>query len=304
MRIRVPDSMDKLTGGKPISLPNPVYPALARQEGVQGDVLLHVIIGTDGAAKNISVLSGDPLLIQAAMDAVKQWRYQPTLLGGNPVELDTTITVTFNLEDNPAQQTPIAPPPAGVPPAEASPTVDPQEKVDIVHLFDVMHVQDLQAAAVSTLLNNMRPALLASFPLTPNRNKILDAYFQKVIALTKTGDFLDDEIAVYAEYLSDDDIKALTAFYETPAGQHYNAVTSKIFSESARVGQQNATKNLPRIFRELCDEYPELQGQAKFCPKPATGGRTNEGLLVQPGAAPWDPNADPVASATTVPGRD
>jgi TonB family protein len=77
--------------------PVPHYPDKARAEHVEGAVVLHVIIDKDGVVKNLEVVSGDPLLVTAAMDAVKQWRYTPTLLNGRAVEVDTTITVTFTM---------------------------------------------------------------------------------------------------------------------------------------------------------------------------------------------------------------
>jgi len=58
---------------------------------------LHAIISKDGTIKELEVVSGHPLLQQAALDAVRQWRYQPTLLNGEPVEVDTTIDVIFSL---------------------------------------------------------------------------------------------------------------------------------------------------------------------------------------------------------------
>ena len=70
---------------------------MARRAGIQGDVVLHAIIGTDGRILELRVVSGSPLLVRAAVDAVQQWRYQPTLLDGEPVEVETTITVTFTL---------------------------------------------------------------------------------------------------------------------------------------------------------------------------------------------------------------
>jgi protein TonB len=75
----------------------PVYPPLARQTRVQGTVRLHAIISKDGSVQQLEVMSGHPLLVQAALDAVKQWRYRPTLLNGEPVEVDTTIDVIFSL---------------------------------------------------------------------------------------------------------------------------------------------------------------------------------------------------------------
>ena len=75
----------------------PVYPPLARQTRISGTVRLHAIIGKDGSVQQLEVMSGHPLLVRAAMDAVQQWRYQPTLLNGEPVEVDTTIDVIFSL---------------------------------------------------------------------------------------------------------------------------------------------------------------------------------------------------------------
>jgi protein TonB len=60
-------------------------------------VRLHAIIGKDGAVQEVEVVSGHPLLLQAAMNAVKQWVYQPTLLDGKPVKVDTTVDVIFSL---------------------------------------------------------------------------------------------------------------------------------------------------------------------------------------------------------------
>jgi protein TonB len=73
----------------------PNYPALARQARVSGVVRLRAVISRDGRVQEISLLSGHPLLIRAAVDAVRQWLYQPTMLNGEPVEVDTEITVTF-----------------------------------------------------------------------------------------------------------------------------------------------------------------------------------------------------------------
>jgi periplasmic protein TonB len=75
----------------------PIYPPLARQTRISGTVKLHAIIAKNGAVESLTVVSGHPLLVQSALDAVKQWRYQPTLLNGDPVEVDTEIDVIFSL---------------------------------------------------------------------------------------------------------------------------------------------------------------------------------------------------------------
>lgn len=82
----------------------PVYPADARQAGISGTVRLHVIIAKDGTIKQLEVVSGHPLLTQAALDAVRQWTYQQTLLNGVPVEVDTTIDVIFSLNGRAPKQ--------------------------------------------------------------------------------------------------------------------------------------------------------------------------------------------------------
>jgi TonB family protein len=75
----------------------PVYPDLARQARVQGAVRLKIVIDKQGRVSDISVISGHPLLIPAALDAVKQWAYNPTLLNGQPVEVATEVSVPFVL---------------------------------------------------------------------------------------------------------------------------------------------------------------------------------------------------------------
>ena len=75
----------------------PIYPALAKQARIQGTVRLQAIIAKNGGVIELQVLSGHPLLVQSALDAVRQWRYRPTLLNGEPVEVVTTIDVVFTL---------------------------------------------------------------------------------------------------------------------------------------------------------------------------------------------------------------
>jgi protein TonB len=75
----------------------PVYPPTARAAGVQGVIILEVVIGVDGAVANARVLRSIPLLDQAALDAVRQWRYEPTLLNGVPTPVIMTVTVNFAL---------------------------------------------------------------------------------------------------------------------------------------------------------------------------------------------------------------
>jgi protein TonB len=75
----------------------PVYPELARQMRIEGTVRLQAVIGRDGTVESLQVLSGQPMLAKAAVAAVREWCYRPTLLRGEPVEVETFITVIFTL---------------------------------------------------------------------------------------------------------------------------------------------------------------------------------------------------------------
>jgi protein TonB len=77
----------------------PEYPTLARMARIEGDVEFEAVISKAGTIEELKVLKGHPLLVQAALDAVRQWRYQPTLLNGEPVEVMTEITVNFRLSE-------------------------------------------------------------------------------------------------------------------------------------------------------------------------------------------------------------
>ena len=76
----------------------PVYPEAAKSAGVQGIVIIETVIGTDGAVNEAKVLRSVPELDKAAIDAVMQWKYTPTLLNGKAVEVIMTVTVTFSLQ--------------------------------------------------------------------------------------------------------------------------------------------------------------------------------------------------------------
>jgi protein TonB len=82
---------------KLISQPKPLYPPIAKQARVQGTVVLAATISKQGTIDNLRVVSGHPMLTQSALQAVRQWKYQPTYLNGEPVEVETTINVNFSL---------------------------------------------------------------------------------------------------------------------------------------------------------------------------------------------------------------
>ena len=96
MRIRIGGNVE---AAKIITKVQPIYPESAKAAGAQGSVLLHAVVSKDGRPLSLQVMNSqvNPDLARAAVEAVSQWRYQPTLLNGEPVEIDTTIQVKFTL---------------------------------------------------------------------------------------------------------------------------------------------------------------------------------------------------------------
>jgi TonB family protein len=93
-RIRVARDVQKT---KLLQHATPIYPPLALQARIAGVVKLNVIIATDGTVRNVTLMSGHPLLVNPAMEAVRQWVYEPTLLNGQPVEVVTLVEVDFSM---------------------------------------------------------------------------------------------------------------------------------------------------------------------------------------------------------------
>ena len=93
-RVRVSQGVSQ---GLLIRKVQPAYPPLARQARIQGSVVLQAEISKDGAIQNLQLISGHPMLAPAAIEAVKQWRYKPYYLNGEPVAVETQITVNFTL---------------------------------------------------------------------------------------------------------------------------------------------------------------------------------------------------------------
>jgi TonB family protein len=270
---------------KIINKVQPVYPPLARQTRISGTVRLHAILAKDGTIQQLETVSGHPLLVQAALDAVRQWRYQPTLLNGDPVEVDTTIDIVFALaEDNPA------PKPAAD--SASDPAIDPQFRDDILRLFEVIHFKENAAKAGRQVFESLRPALMASLPATRSRERITDAYIDKLLALMQSDSHTERVVAIYAKYFSDQDVQELVRFYQTPTGQHFNAAMPQLFGDLSQIGQQLALDNIPAIFKQLCKEFPELQDDARFCKDTDPQKKSQLAVPDRP-LAPADPASAP-----------
>ncbi len=254
-RVRVGGNVQ---AAKMIHQVQPIYPQIALTAHVQGTVILQAIVAKDGTILEVHYVSGPALVMRSAMDAVRQWRYAPTLLNGEPVEVDTTVSVVFALGDSKAA-------PSGE--QDSGPTeIDPQFRADVMELLGVMNFQELFANSVKEAAKSVREQMVKAMPATPNRDKIIDEYFEKLGGLIKRPDAVEGLVRIYAKYLTDDQIKAATTFYQTPAGKHLLEVLPKIQGEAMQWGEQLAARNAKDILVELCHEYPELKGQADFCP--------------------------------------
>jgi len=112
--VRVSENVERTLIVKKV---DPVYPPLARQARLQGSVILQVVINKSGDVENVQLFSGHPMLAAAAIDAVKQWKYKPYLLNGDPVEVQTRVTVSFTLPNESSSAQGIAgDAPGGIPP--------------------------------------------------------------------------------------------------------------------------------------------------------------------------------------------
>lgn len=100
LAVQTPLRVSVMMEGNLIHRVEPIYPYLAIQARIQGDVILQAVISREGTIENLHVVSGHPMLSPAAMNAVKQWRYRPYKLNGEPVEVETQVTVKFSLAGN------------------------------------------------------------------------------------------------------------------------------------------------------------------------------------------------------------
>jgi TonB family protein len=97
LRVRVSAGVSQ---GLLIKRVQPDYPEAARKGGVEGTVVLKTMIDTNGDVEDVTVISGDPVLVPAAVDAVKRWKYKPYTLNGQPTKVETNVTVAFQLSPN------------------------------------------------------------------------------------------------------------------------------------------------------------------------------------------------------------
>jgi TonB family protein len=262
-RIRVGGNVAK---ANIVSAVPPESPEEAKAAHISGTVLLHAVIDTDGSVLQLEYVSGPPLLMKSAMDAVRQWRYKPVLLNGEHVEVDTTVSVVYSEEGwvgpGPSGSFPL--PERAAQALEPTKTSDPQLKPDIQRLFDLWGLKEEIKEQRRTALELSRLNLFPVLPRGPDRAKIVDAYTGMYVS-QYSDDYINEFVAVYAKYLTDDDVKALIQFYETPAGQHFSASRARIEADDIQISQKIHADVKARVMTELCKEYPELQAAGNGC---------------------------------------
>jgi TonB family protein len=230
----------------------PEYPAIAKAAQIQGTVVLHATISKEGTIQDLRVISGPPMLQQAATDAARTWTYKPYLLNGEPVAVQTQINIIFNLGSvSPAGLMPeggAAPPQANgptvhtvqvqvTPPPQTtdSPTGGSPPPAHPITTEQVHELMQLTGAINLTkqMLDGMMPALRHSMPpYMPN--DVLDDFETSLLG----ADFEAMLVRTYQAHLSADDATAIIAFYKTPSGQHMLAAMPQIAKESQTAGQQ------------------------------------------------------------------
>lgn len=177
----------------------PEYPQEAREKRIQGDVVLHIVVSREGVAGKADLVSGHPLLAAAAIDAVKQWKYQPYSMNGHPVGMDTEAVVSFSLEAgeghpgdavHPDTTPPVATgvvgdAPGGIPPAQTSGVVGGiiSSRPGASAVATPLRVRVSQGVAQGLLVKRVSP----EYPLQARLGRIQGAVFLHVI-ISKTGD--------------------------------------------------------------------------------------------------------------------
>lgn len=242
-----------------VAIVEPAYPKALQDAHVAGTVILRAVIATDGSVKEITPLSGPQQLLSTAMNAVKQWKYQPTVLEGAPVEVSTTINIDFTPGQSPRyeQQGTAVPQTVGA--------MDPQLHADILRLIEATHLKQTMRDYGRQMMETMRPSIEDSLPPNANRKQIMDEVENKMTAALQSQAATDEIVVVYAKYLSDDDVKGAAAFYESPAGQRFNSVSTQMEDDLSQSGEEFAMQNLNTILTGLCATHPELRGKADFC---------------------------------------
>jgi len=152
-------------------------------------------------------------------------------------------------------------PSSSAPPAAQQ--IDPAKEADIRQLMDVAGMKDTVARMMSTMEQNMRPMFERSLPPGAYRERLVRLFFEKLHANSDPEHMLDLVVPVYARNLSDDDIKGLIRFYQTPLGRKWVSVQPEVQAEIAPAARSWGEQVGRQSMQEVLEEHPELEEQMK-----------------------------------------
>jgi len=149
----------------------------------------------------------------------------------------------------------------------ARPATDPVKAADIQRLIDVAGMRKLMADTMDAMASNIKPTLRASLPPGDYRDKLIDLFFEKFRSKLNIQTFIDMAAAAYDKYLTDDDIKGLIQFYQTPLGQKTLTVLPKLTVElqtdGMRIGEDLGRQSMTEVLAEHPDLAKALQEAAQ-----------------------------------------
>jgi uncharacterized protein len=140
----------------------------------------------------------------------------------------------------------------------SAPKIDPAKAADIQRLIEVAGARQLLIDTMAKMQANIRPTLIKTLPSGPYREKLINLFFERLQTKMSVQQFLDMAAAAYDKYLTDDDVKALIAFYQTPLGQKTLTVLPKMAAELQAQGMRIGEEAGRESMQEVLAEHPEL----------------------------------------------
>ncbi len=150
--------------------------------------------------------------------------------------------------------------------------IDPAKEADIRHLLEVTGARSLASQTMANMENSIKPMMTNALPPGEYRAKLIDLFFTKFQAKLDTQHLVDLAVPIYDRYLSDDDIKGLTQFYQTPLGQKTLTVLPKLLGECQEAGRKWGSGVGRQAMLEVLAEHPELEKAMEDAQK----ARTNQ----------------------------
>jgi hypothetical protein len=142
--------------------------------------------------------------------------------------------------------------------AVSAPQIDPAKAADIQRLIDVAGTRKLLTETMTSMQANIRPTLVQALPPGPYREKLINLFFERLQTKMSIQQFLDMAVAAYDKYLTDDDVKALIAFYQTPLGQKTLTILPKMAADLQAQGMRIGEEAGRESMQEVLAEHPEL----------------------------------------------